>query len=210
MLTFPGGGGGERQREVIVREGVSRERCASPAECLSGVGPGRGGGASTWRGSTTQWMDGWMGIDKYALFIDVEKAFDRIHRGHLWSILQHQHYNVPLKLVRVIRSMHTQCTSKVSTIGIESTWFEIQSGHRQGDVLSPLLFMIFMDKCLRDIGAGADGEEVVMYADDVAVIADSAVAIQDVANRWWEGMIRAGKYLSTKVLKYVLKYFSCT
>ena len=37
------------------------------------------------------------GIDKYALFIELEKAFDRVDREHLWQILQEQYYNLPTK-----------------------------------------------------------------------------------------------------------------
>ena len=46
--------------------------------------------------------------------------------------------------------MYANTTSKVRTQGIESDWIEIQSGVRHGDVLSPLLFIIFMDNCLTD------------------------------------------------------------
>ena len=138
------------------------------------------------------------GIDKYVLFIDLEKAFDRVDRGSLWQILQDPHYNIPTKLVRVIKSMYTQSTNKVMTQDIESDWFEIKSGVRQGDVLSPLLFVIFMDKCLRDIRTEHCREETVMYADDVVAIADSAVDIQDVASRWWNGMKANGMKINTK------------
>ena len=67
-------------------------------------------------------------IDKYALFIDLEKAFYRVDREYLWQILQDQYYKIPTKLVRVIRSMYANTKSKVRARGIESDWFEIQSG----------------------------------------------------------------------------------
>ena len=34
-------------------------------------------------------------IDKYALFVDLEKAFDLVDREHLWQTLQDQYYNIP-------------------------------------------------------------------------------------------------------------------
>ena len=94
------------------------------------------------------------GLDKYALFIDLEKGFDLINRNNLWSVLRDDHYNIPRKLVRVICSMYAQCSSKVKMQGIESDHFHIGSGVRQGDVLCPVLFIIYMDKCVRDIGVG--------------------------------------------------------
>ena len=39
----------------------------------------------------------------YANFIDLEKAFDNIHRYSLWRILRH--YGMPLKLVNVIKML---------------------------------------------------------------------------------------------------------
>ena len=138
------------------------------------------------------------GLDKYALFIDFEKAFDRINRNNLWSVLRDNHYNIPRKLVRVIRSMYAQCSSKVKTQGIESDHFHIGSGVRQGDVLSPLLFIIYMDKCVRDIGVGHFGEETLIYADDVVVLADSVEDLQDIASRWLDGMSRNGMKINTR------------
>ena len=141
------------------------------------------------------------GISKYALFIDFEKAFVRIDRRNLWQILQDSYYNIPIKMVRVIRNMDEHSTSKIITQGIVSCFFEIGSGVRQGDVLSPLLFIIFMNKCLRDIQARASGEEKVMYADDLALIADSAADVQQVANIWYFGMKSKGMKVNTRKSK---------
>ena len=57
--------------------------------------------------------------------------------------------------------------------------FNIETGVKQGDVLSPLLFIMFMDKCMRDIGVGERGEETFVYADDVAVVSENAVDLQN-------------------------------
>lgn len=40
---------------------------------------------------------------------------------------------------------------------------------RQGGVLSPFLFILFMDECLRDICTREDKEITIAYADDVAI-----------------------------------------
>ena len=82
-------------------------------------------------------------MDTHALFIDLEKAFDRS--------LQGDHYNALDKLARVIGSIYSQCVSKVRTQKVKSAEFSIEPGVRQGDVLSPLLFIIFMDKCIIDM-----------------------------------------------------------
>ena len=48
-------------------------------------------------------------MDKYSLFIDLQKTFDRVNRRLLCIILQENHYNVPAKLVRVILSIFPIC-----------------------------------------------------------------------------------------------------
>ena len=94
--------------------------------------------------------------------------------------------------------MYAQCSSKVKTQGIESDHFRIGSGVRQGDVLSPLLFIIYMDKCVRDIGVGYFGEETLIYADDVVVLADTVEDLQDIASRWLDGLSRNGMKINTR------------
>ena len=49
---------------------------------------------------------------------------------------------------------------KVEGGEVSREWFDIETGVRQGDVLSPLLFIIFMDKCVRDAEIGHVGEEM--------------------------------------------------
>ena len=137
------------------------------------------------------------GIDQCALFVDLQKAFDKVNRDHLWKVLQENYYGIPKKLVRVIRSIYSQNISKVRTQKIESEYFNIESGVRQGDVLSPLLFIIFMDRCIRDVRIGLNNEETLMYADDVAVIANTVTEVQDVATRWWQGMAQNGMKINT-------------
>ena len=139
--------------------------------------------------------------DKFALFIDLEKAFDRVKRSTLWKVLKEERYNIPPKLIRVIKNLYSQSWSKVRGRDLESNWFEIETGVRQGDVLSPLLFIIFMDSCARDLGVAESSVETLMYADDVAVIANSIEEIQSVANSWYEGTKQNGMKINTRIGK---------
>ena len=103
----------------------------------------------------------------------------------MWRIFQEDHYNVPAKLVRVIRIIYSQCVSKERTRQVESAEFNIKSGVRQGDVLSLLLFIIFMNKCIREARVGENGERTLQYMDDVVAMANSETDILDVVKRWW-------------------------
>ena len=105
-------------------------------------------------------------------------------------------YSVPNKLIRVIRSFYNNSVSKVRKGNVETEWFSIDAGVRQGDGLSPLLFIIFMDKCIRETNPGQN-QEVLAYADDVAVMTDSIQELQEVANTWKSTMKNNGMSINT-------------
>ncbi len=68
---------------------------------------------------------------------------------------------------------------------------------RQGGVLSPLLFIIYMDKCFRDVANQAQ-EETFANVDDIVIVTDSPGALQIAVNRWQDGMARSGMKINTR------------
>ena len=70
----------------------------------------------------------------------------------------------------MIKNLYAQSLSRVQGRDVESEWFEIKTGVRQGDVLPPLLFIFFMNSCARDRGVTESSVETLMYTDDVAAI----------------------------------------
>ena len=45
---------------------------------------------------------------------------------------------------------------------VESDWFNINSGVRQGCVMSPWLFNLYMDGVMKELGVGVSGDGVRM------------------------------------------------
>ncbi|PVD27885.1 hypothetical protein C0Q70_10460 [Pomacea canaliculata] len=76
----------------------------------------------------------------YINFIDLEKAFDSIHRESLWKILRH--YGVPAKLVQVIAMLYSDFKSQVVCDTELTDSFNVSTGVKQGCVLSPFLFIL--------------------------------------------------------------------
>ena len=78
----------------------------------------------------------------YMAFIDHEKAFDRGVRAALWKCLAERGFFLEPS------SLSTCSQAAVRTREGETDWFEVKCGLRQGCVLSPLLFIIFMDNIM--------------------------------------------------------------
>ena len=88
------------------------------------------------------------GKDLFACFVDLEKAYDRVPRDKLWKVLQE--YGVNGQLLRAIKSFYCRPEVCVRVNGKQSKPFHVGVGLRQRCVLSPLLFIVYMnwiDKC---------------------------------------------------------------
>ena len=48
-----------------------------------------------------------------ALFMDMEKAFDRVKREGLWNIMIDKRYSIPKRLTKIIKNMSSCCIGKV-------------------------------------------------------------------------------------------------
>lgn len=82
------------------------------------------------------------GVPLYKCFVDLQKAYDRVDREAMWAVLQHR--GVPEKLVRLIAGLHEGAMATVR-LGKESAEpFMLQRGLKQGSILSPLLFNMYM------------------------------------------------------------------
>ena len=81
------------------------------------------------------------GVDAFWCFVDIAKAYDSVHRETLWLLLDR--YGVPPKMLNILRNWHTDMQARVKFNGVESEKFDIKTGLRQGDVISPLLFNIY-------------------------------------------------------------------
>lgn len=82
----------------------------------------------------------------HAVFIDLKKAFDTVNRDALWLILRR--FGCPENLVNIIASFHTQNVARIMLGGELTEGFTISNGVRQGCVLAPLLFNIYMSAML--------------------------------------------------------------
>ena len=113
----------------------------------------------------------------FCCFIDVKKAFDRVFRGGLWARLWK--VGVRGKLWRVLRTIYKKVESCVLVSGEKTEWFKIDTGVRQGCVLSPRLYALFINGLIDELSNAKLGVEIspglllasLLYADDIVLIA---------------------------------------
>uniref|UniRef100_A0A8D9E6N4 Craniofacial development protein 2 n=1 Tax=Cacopsylla melanoneura TaxID=428564 RepID=A0A8D9E6N4_9HEMI len=75
-------------------------------------------------------------------FIDIRKAFDSVNRRALFNILEQLH--CPPNAITILRKLHENTHAAVRVDGEEGPSFEVRTGVRQGCVLAPLLFLVYI------------------------------------------------------------------
>ena len=115
--------------------------------------------------------------------LDISKAFDKVNHNKL--ILQLLKRKVPLDVILLIRCWYAKIVSCVRWGNALSKFVNIKAGVRQGGILSPFLFSIYVDnvlKCLRSSGLGCYIKGIcfnsVMYADDLILMSISISHLQ--------------------------------
>lgn len=119
-------------------------------------------------------------------FLDASKAFDRVNHWSLFKKLIDR--GVPLILVRVIVYWYRQQLFFVKWGSCTSASFITHNGVRQGGILSPKLFALYLDDLstlLSKTSAGCYIDICVnhlFYADDLCLLAPSAMGLQQLIN----------------------------
>ena len=97
--------------------------------------------------------------------------------------------NIPKVFLGGIISWHDGLTCRVCWDNFYSKWFQISAGARQGGVLSPDFYSIYVDDLidiLRDAGIGCYIQSIfaaaIFYADDMAVLSPSVKGLQKLLN----------------------------
>ncbi len=79
----------------------------------------------------------------YCAFVDLKKAFDSVNRNALWFKMYK--CGIGGKMLRIVRSMYLTVKSCIRHCGSFSDFFEYSIGLRQGEVMSPLMFSVFLE-----------------------------------------------------------------
>lgn len=75
-------------------------------------------------------------------FIDLTKAFDTVNREMMWRVMHK--FGCPNKFIAVVRAFHDGMNASVSIGGEETEAFGVERGVKQGCVIAPVLFNIYL------------------------------------------------------------------
>jgi Reverse transcriptase (RNA-dependent DNA polymerase) len=118
--------------------------------------------------------------DIHMIFIDLEKAYDKIPRNIMWWALKRK--LVPTKYVTLIKDMYTNAVTYVRACDSESDTFPIKIGLHQGSALSPYIFTLVMDEITK--GIQEDIPWCMLFADDVVLIDESRIRVNQKLELW--------------------------
>lgn len=108
------------------------------------------------------------GQKMHMVFIDLEKAYDKVPRELIWEVLRKR--RVDDRYVAVVEDMYEGAKTRVRTAGGVSGRFEVGVGVHQGSALSPYLFILIMDELLKGVEMEVPWD--MKFADDMAQIAE--------------------------------------
>ena len=118
------------------------------------------------------------GSSVYVTLLDASRAFDRVNYVRLFSLLLKR--GMCGLTIRLLLNSYVCQSMFVRWCNITSTSFACVNGVKQGGVLSPILFSVYMDELLcrlsrLGVGCHLHGEFVggLCYADDMTLIAPS-------------------------------------
>ena len=89
----------------------------------------------------------------HVVFVDLEKAYDRVPRELIWWILRKK--RVSEAYVKIIQDMYGDCETQITTREGNTEYFNVKVGLHQGTAISPLLFIIIMDVLASEIDKNA-------------------------------------------------------
>ena len=129
----------------------------------------------------------------HCAFVAFKQAFDTVWRNGLWQKLLAT--NINGKCFRFIRNMYCNIKSRIITSEGTSAFFPCQTGVRQGENLSPILFSIYLNDLRHYLQtSGLSGVEcetannddimifiklfILLFADDTVLFSNSKKELQ--------------------------------
>ena len=127
------------------------------------------------------------GSTVYATYLDCSKAFDYIKYDRLFHSLINR--NMCPLVIRLILNLYINAKYCVNWNHKQSDTFTVQNGVKQGGVISPLLFAIFVEELIERVKnsklgcyVGDKCASILVFADDVLLLSPTRFSTQNLLN----------------------------
>ena len=137
----------------------------------------------------------------YACFVDFRKAFDSVwHEGLFYKLLK---INIGGHFYNLIKTLYCSSTCSIRIAENKTRSFSYSRGVRQGCILSPLLFNLYINNLpylfedtMSDPFVLPNGTKInsLLYADDLIILSRSKIGLQNCLNA-------LSSYCETRMLK---------
>ena len=124
------------------------------------------------------------GSNVFVTFLDCSKAFDTI--SHFGIFLKLMERKVPLCFLNIVIYICLNLKSRCGWRGNMGDYFDVLTGVKQGGVMSPRLFTLYMDELIHRLRQRGVGCHVLntfvaclFYADDLCLIAPTRSSMQE-------------------------------
>ncbi len=115
--------------------------------------------------------------------LDLSKALDKMNHHGLFVKLMQRH--VPVNILRILEKWFELSSTCVKWGNFYSEFYKLTCGIRQGGVLSPYLFAVYIDSVIEKVRTSGHGCEInwaklgiLVYADDILLVAPTVHSLQ--------------------------------
>ena len=125
--------------------------------------------------------------DLFHNFIDLKKAFDRVWHQGPWQVMDT--FGISDGITQLIKSLYKSSTSAILLDNIKGDYFKTTVGVRQGCLLSPILFNIYLEQIIRYVKISPfkhiywrKNNLNLRFADDIDLISGSNCELQKITD----------------------------
>ncbi|CAH2100405.1 unnamed protein product [Euphydryas editha] len=141
----------------------------------------------------------------YIAFVDYSKAFDSISHSSIWKALRTN--NINEKYITIIKNIYAKSVSRIK-LEKQGDEFIVGKGVRQGDPLSPKLFIAVLEDIFQSLewknkGIWLQNKRLshLRFADDIVLFSESATELENMLQNLNIQSQRIGLQMNTSKTK---------